>query len=86
MRMPMKWRDDDRELKNQMTRLLELLSGLLKQSCEESSEGWRAFNLSNVSQQGRLFQGSQDKTAVPLPPCREDSPHSPGGTPSTPCR
>ncbi len=53
MRMPMKWRDDERELKTQLAQLLELLGEMLRQSLDDSSESWRAFNLSNVGR-GRL--------------------------------
>ena len=56
MRMPRKWRDDERELKTQLAQLLELLREMLRQSLDDSSESWRAFNLSNVSGRGRLVQ------------------------------
>ena len=63
MRRPMKWRDDERELKIQMARLLELLGEILTQSLDDSSESWRAFNLSNVSGRRQLV-GRNKKPGV----------------------
>ena len=69
MRMPKKWRDDERQLKTQLAQLLELLREMLNQSVEEDSESWRAFNLSNVPGRGVNHLS---------PPGRDSAPPAPG--------